>query len=1024
VDWQGLLAARGRLAHRRARRTRRALAGPLLVATACAALLAATPLTAAASGSGTWADTTVSPPSSPTHLSGIVWTISCPAAGSCVAAGYLASAANEDIAVVAGDSSGTWTSTEPPIPSPVYTQPDELIYAVSCGSATSCVAVGQYKDSSSDQQGLLLSDSSGTWSAAKAPLPANALTSNQGVILRAVSCVSAGNCAAAGSYFISGANGQVLLTESSGTWSAAQAPLGPSGTANSDSVTAISCPSANNCAAVGTYTDSAGTEGLLLTESSGTWSAAKAPLPASAPSSGRSVTISSIFCDAVGNCAAVGTYKDTTGQTQGLLLTDSSGTWASGTEAPLPANAASSGQAVSLTSVSCPVVLQCVAGGYFLDSNGVHDALLLSQSFLSWSATEASLPSGALTTSTSEIEQISCPSAGNCGAVGLYADASGTEFALEAESSGSWTPTEFSPPSTMSPSPVGHVDAASCPSATTCLAVGSYTDSSSHTQGLILSETAGTWSSSTAPLSSSTAANPSVSLAALSCASATSCVAVGDYRDGSNYLQGLVETDSSGTWTASEAPVPSGAATNPYLELTAVSCSSSTSCTAIDAYEDSSSHWQADLLTDNGGTWSASEVTMPTNAQQLNPISLACSSSSSCVAGASYVDTSYNGQVMLLTDSSGSGTAISAPTPSGAATHPFFTNSLDSVACASSTSCIGVGTYEDSSGNAWALIETDTSGSWSAAKAAVPSGAATNPSAALAALTCPSATSCLAVGTYNNSSSDTESQVLTDTSGSWAAATLPIPSGAGTNPDATPTAVACFAVGNCIAFGTYDDSSGNTQGMVLVGAGGTWSASEAVLPANALSDPGIDATAATCSAIGTCLAAGYYIDSGGGADALLETYTETAPLALAPASLSIPVTLNGYNQAVPGAFTIDVSALGYGGWDLTVQASGVPTSGTSTLADPVLNGSSTAAASSTAPVESCVGSCTLASGDAVVYPLGVPSSAPADLYNAAVASGVGEVALATDLWVALPANLTLPGSAYTMTLTLTVSSGP
>src|SRR5439155_26084071 len=103
----------------------------------------------------------------------------------------------------------------------------------------------------------------------------------------------------------------------------------------------LSCPSAGNCSAVGTYDDSSGhTQGLLLTETAGTWAAGEeAILPANAgsnPEVGRSVA-----CSSAGNCSAVGRYDDSSGHTQGLLLTETAGTWAAGVDAVLPATAGS-----------------------------------------------------------------------------------------------------------------------------------------------------------------------------------------------------------------------------------------------------------------------------------------------------------------------------------------------------------------------------------------------------------------------------------------------------------------------------------------------------------------------------------------------------------------------------------------------------------------------------------------------------------------------------------------------------------
>ncbi|HTX01688.1 MAG TPA: hypothetical protein VMD59_23095 [Acidimicrobiales bacterium] len=107
-----------------------------------------------------------------------------------------------------------------------------------------------------------------------------------------------------------------------------------------------------------------------------------------------------------------------------------------------------------------------------------------------------------------------------------------------------------------------------------------------------------------------------------------------------------------------------------------------------------------------------------------------------------------------------------------------------------------------------------------------------------------------------------------------------------------------------------------------------------------------------------------------------------------------------------------------------MQASSEPTSGQHALQAPVLNGSTTSASSTAAPGQSCVGSCSAASGNSVSYPLTVPVASPADLCNAATGSGIGEVVLTTSWWVEVPADTYSSSQAYTATLTLTISTGP
>ncbi len=225
-----------------------------------------------------------------------------------LACGALLASAAEPSGALAAWSAGV----EATLPGSTGVNPNVEIPSVSCPSAGDCSAVGNYWDGSNHYQGLLLSQSGGTWSAGiKAPLPGDA-GSDPGVHLPSVSCASAGECSAVGYYVDSSGHQQgLLLSESGGAWSAVEAPL-PSGAGSSPdvSLTSVSCASAGNCSAVGDYVDSSGhQQGLLLSESGGAWSAVEATLPSGAVANPL-VSLASVSCASAGDCSAVGKYSN------------------------------------------------------------------------------------------------------------------------------------------------------------------------------------------------------------------------------------------------------------------------------------------------------------------------------------------------------------------------------------------------------------------------------------------------------------------------------------------------------------------------------------------------------------------------------------------------------------------------------------------------------------------------------------------------------------------------------------------
>ena len=470
------------------------------------------------------------------------------------------------------------------------------LMAVSIGALLLCLAVAP-SDALADL----------AWgTGVEAALPANA-SATPNVTLSSVSCVSAGNCSAVGNYYDGASYQGLLLSESSGTWGTGIEAALPANAAASPNVSlsSVSCASVGNCSAVGVYDDSSNEQqGLLLSESSGTWgTGVEAALPAYAGTPPL-VHLTSVSCASAGNCAAVGYYysnADTTGPSyQGLLLSESSGTWDTGVKAGLPVNRrVEDGPDVTLSSVSCASAGNCAAIGRYLDSSSSEQGLLLSESSGTWgTGIEAALPANG---EIADLDpgSVSCASTGNCTAVGDYLDGSkGFEGLLLSESSGTWgTGIEATLPADAATDAGSSAYSVSCSSVGNCSAVGDYSESSGY-EGLLLSESSGTWGTGVgaAPPANSST-NPDAFLDSVSCGSVGNCAAVGNYVDSSNHEQGLLLGESLETWGPSlEAALPASAGANPDVNLSSVSCGSVGNCAAVGDYVDSSGTDQGLLL--------------------------------------------------------------------------------------------------------------------------------------------------------------------------------------------------------------------------------------------------------------------------------------------------------------------------------------------------------------------------------------------------------------------------------------------
>jgi len=378
-----------------------------------------------------------------------------------------------------------------------------------------------------------------------------------------------------------------------------------------------------------------------------------------------------------------------------------------------------------------------------------------------WTPAQAPLPPGG---SSPELSGVSCPRPSRCVAVGQYADKSGNwQGLLLTRSGGSWKAASAPRPASASElSPI--LTGVSCPSVAACVAVGQYLDNSGKQYGWLVTLSGTSWTSAAARLPANAAAKPTVKLTGVSCASASSCVAVGTYVDKFGADRGLLLTRSGAGWAATQAPLPANAAANPHASLNGVSCPSVSSCVAVGSYADKSSIVWGLLLTRSGGRWTATKALLPKdNLLALSGVS--CSSAVSCVAvgvGGDASEVFWHGVLVAL--SGGSWKPVRAPLPGNGGT--FDATSVDGASCSSPKACVAVGRYPDGHTlNPAGLLLAWANGSWMPAQAPLPGNSAVGTIdagyAELHAVSCTSLTTCTAVGVYTTKSSGFAGLILT-----------------------------------------------------------------------------------------------------------------------------------------------------------------------------------------------------------------------------------------------------------------------
>jgi hypothetical protein len=254
------------------------------------------------------------------------------------------------------------------------------VSSVSCRSAGNCTAGGSYRDGSGHFQAFVVSERNGSWGKAIEVPGSGTLNAGGDAELSSVSCASAGNCAAGG-FYTDGSNHQqaFVASEKNGTWHTAIEVPG-SGTLNAwgyASVESVSCASAGNCAAGGYYTDGPNSrQAFVVGEKNGTWG--KAQLVTGLGPLGVFAGVNSVSCASAGNCAAGGDSTDGSSHFQAFVVSEQNGTWRTAIEVP-GSGALNQGGSASVNSVSCAPAGNCAAGGNYTDSSGRQQSFVVSQ---------------------------------------------------------------------------------------------------------------------------------------------------------------------------------------------------------------------------------------------------------------------------------------------------------------------------------------------------------------------------------------------------------------------------------------------------------------------------------------------------------------------------------------------------------------------------------------------------------------------------------------------------------------------
>ena len=437
----------------------------------------------------------------------------------------------------------------------------------------------------------------GTWQAAKTVVLPPVINFGQGATINSIACPSPGNCTAVGHFTDSHQQRAAIAAfEVNHTWEAAVQPFGTVGVMffSIPDLLSVSCSSTGNCTAVGVITYK-GTEtvGIVLNETKGGWHQADYFYGDS-----KGTQVSAVSCPhkTGGTCVVGGSFVDSSGNTQGLLLSEQgNGAWGALPTVPGlgPLNA---GGNAAVTSISCPSAGNCVAGGYFTDSNGHQQAFVITEKNRTWG--KAGRVAGKLNTGGhAQVNALSCASAGNCVAVGQYfryvAPNVSTQAFEVTEKNGSWSlAAEVPGTGSLNADGLAIATAVSCvPSGNpvNCALGGRYQDKHGHAQAFVDLLKKGAWQKASAIATKH-------NIGGYAQVSTVSCPAAGDCGAGGYYLtapgssqkyEAFVVTLKGFAWqSVQEVPGTQVLNKGMIAHVNSVSCPSAGFCAAAGFYSD------------------------------------------------------------------------------------------------------------------------------------------------------------------------------------------------------------------------------------------------------------------------------------------------------------------------------------------------------------------------------------------------------------------------------------------------------
>jgi IPT/TIG domain len=431
---------------------------------------------------------------------------------------------------------------------------------------------------------------------------------------------------------------------------------------------------------------------------------------------------------------------------------------------------------------------------------------------------------------TSSLTDVSCPSPGDCSAVGNY-DLSllsgwGTAFVAGA-TSGTWASASHVPGlASLAPSGGEFLSTLSCATPGNCLAGGRYEDGAGISQAFVVQETDGTWGPAiqVPGVAALEASGSGSSVKSVSCATSGNCVAGGYYMVG-GLSEPFVADEVAGVW-ASALEVPGTGVLDVGVSglqgVIAMSCRAPGDCSAGGNYATKDGAFRAFVVSEVSGVWETA-IQVPGLAQLMaggaraSLVALSCGSPGNCTAGGDYIAAPKSGQYPAFVVSEIGGVWERATEVRGIATlyRTSFVKAAEvtSVSCPAATSCTVAGAVTTGKyGLQDGFLAQETNGRWSDA-AVIPDSSF----GVVVSVSCGAPNNCSAGGVLIIGDGGSTGVVVNQVRGSLGppVAVRGVLSGPDERNGEALT-VSCAAPGSCTAGGSYQPNRESEQAFIDV----------------------------------------------------------------------------------------------------------------------------------------------------------------------------------------------------------------